>query len=165
MGAAGSTGRGEANLYNLSSFLIVEDMRRGHAPQGRGHGGAEAHPRQHGREAAAQRAAATPDFYVKFYVVNRKGEFAGVAMYARGDGKQQTYAVCTENGPQTLPLEALLEDAEGRTEPRWSADAHPRRHPRHARARWATSWSRRPCARWQDDAARARRSARTRRSS
>src|ERR687889_647168 len=29
VGAAGSTGRGEANLYNLSSFLIVEEMRRG----------------------------------------------------------------------------------------------------------------------------------------
>src|SRR5436190_5751971 len=26
VGAAGSTGRGEANLYNLSSFLIVEEM-------------------------------------------------------------------------------------------------------------------------------------------
>src|ERR1700730_15608948 len=28
VGAAGSTGRGEANLYNLCSFLIVEEMRR-----------------------------------------------------------------------------------------------------------------------------------------
>src|SRR5215204_86584 len=27
-GAAGSTGRGEANLYNLTSYLIVENMRR-----------------------------------------------------------------------------------------------------------------------------------------
>ncbi len=27
MGAADSTGRGEANLYNLCSFLIVEEMR------------------------------------------------------------------------------------------------------------------------------------------
>ena len=29
VGAAGSTGRGEANLYNLCSFLIVEEMRMG----------------------------------------------------------------------------------------------------------------------------------------
>jgi N4-(beta-N-acetylglucosaminyl)-L-asparaginase len=29
VGAAGSTGRGEANLYSLASFLIVEEMRRG----------------------------------------------------------------------------------------------------------------------------------------
>ena len=31
-GAAGSTGRGEANLYNLSSFLIVERMAAGRSP-------------------------------------------------------------------------------------------------------------------------------------
>ncbi len=36
VGAAGSTGRGEANLYNLSSFLIVEEMRRGMRPRTRG---------------------------------------------------------------------------------------------------------------------------------
>ncbi|NIP57531.1 MAG: asparaginase, partial [Gemmatimonadetes bacterium] len=29
VGAAGSTGRGEANLFNLSSYLIVERMREG----------------------------------------------------------------------------------------------------------------------------------------
>src|SRR2546426_7431592 len=33
VGAAGSTGRGEANLYNLCSFLIVEKMRRGMHPK------------------------------------------------------------------------------------------------------------------------------------
>src|SRR5215831_13485941 len=33
VGAAGSTGRGEANLYNLSSFYIVENLRRGMAPK------------------------------------------------------------------------------------------------------------------------------------
>ena len=36
VGAAGSTGRGEANLYNLSSFLIVESMRRGMSPKDAG---------------------------------------------------------------------------------------------------------------------------------
>jgi hypothetical protein len=36
VGAAGSTGRGEANLYNLSSYLIVENMRRGMAPKDAG---------------------------------------------------------------------------------------------------------------------------------
>src|SRR5437899_3726126 len=33
VGAAGSTGRGEANLYNLSSFQIVDEMRRGARPK------------------------------------------------------------------------------------------------------------------------------------
>jgi N4-(beta-N-acetylglucosaminyl)-L-asparaginase len=36
VGAAGSTGRGEANLYNLCSFLIVEQMRMGKAPKDAG---------------------------------------------------------------------------------------------------------------------------------
>jgi N4-(beta-N-acetylglucosaminyl)-L-asparaginase len=36
VGAAGSTGRGEANLYGLSSFLIVEAMRRGSSPKDAG---------------------------------------------------------------------------------------------------------------------------------
>src|SRR5205823_4137140 len=33
IGAAGSTGRGEANLYNLCSYMIVENMRRGMHPK------------------------------------------------------------------------------------------------------------------------------------
>jgi len=33
VGAAGSTGRGEANLYNLCSFFIIEEMRRGAHPK------------------------------------------------------------------------------------------------------------------------------------
>ena len=36
VGAAGSTGRGEANLYNLCSFVIVEEMRRGAHPKDAG---------------------------------------------------------------------------------------------------------------------------------
>ena len=36
VGAAGSTGRGEANLYNLTSYLIVENLRRGMSPKDAG---------------------------------------------------------------------------------------------------------------------------------
>ena len=36
-------------------------------------------------------------------LVNKKGEYAGVSMYSA------SYAVCTENGPQTLKCEPLLE--------------------------------------------------------
>ena len=104
VGAAGSTGRGEANLYNLSSHLIVEEMRRGR------------HPKDAGMEALKRIRANTvekrllnskgnPDFNVKFYVVNARGEHAGVALYA---GPAQQYAVCTENGPQTLACDGLL---------------------------------------------------------
>lgn len=110
VGAAGSTGRGEANLYGLSSYLIVENLRRGMTPK------------DAGMEALRRVKAATiekrllnskgePRFYVKFYIVNRKGEFAGVGMYSRQDGKDQMFAACTEKGPETLPLEGLLGEA------------------------------------------------------
>ena len=56
VGAAGSTGRGEANLYNLSSFLIVEEMRRGTSPKDAGMEALQADQGEHGREAAAERA-------------------------------------------------------------------------------------------------------------
>src|SRR5205823_961053 len=36
VGAAGSTGRGESNLFNLCSFLIVESLRRGANPKDAG---------------------------------------------------------------------------------------------------------------------------------
>jgi hypothetical protein len=46
-----------------------------------------------------------PNFGLSFYVVNAKGEYAGVSMYA---SERSAFAVCTENGPQSLPLEPLL---------------------------------------------------------
>ena len=102
VGAAGSTGRGEANLYNLSSLFIVEAMRRG------------SHPKDAGIEALKRVAANTvekrllnrqgqPNFGLNFYVLNRDGEHAGVSMYP------SHYAVCTEHGPETLPTTALFE--------------------------------------------------------
>src|SRR5437899_2035967 len=102
VGAAGSTGRGEANLYNLCSFFIVEEMRRG------------AHPKDAGMAALKRVAKNTiekrllnaqgqPNFGLNFYVLNAKGEYAGVSMYA------SKYAVGTENGPQTLDTEALYQ--------------------------------------------------------
>ncbi|HEV2885128.1 MAG TPA: N(4)-(beta-N-acetylglucosaminyl)-L-asparaginase [Pyrinomonadaceae bacterium] len=108
VGAAGSTGRGEANLFNLCSFLIVEEMRRG------------AHPKDAGMEALRRIKANThekrlvkrdgnPNFYVRFYILNAKGEYAGVAMYELTDaGDKASFALCNENGPQTLPCEFLL---------------------------------------------------------
>jgi len=104
VGAAGSTGRGEANLYNLSSFFIVEELRRGR------------HPKDAGMEALRRVKANTvekrllnskgqPKFGLSFYVLNAKGDYAGVSMYG---GERAKFAVCTENGPQSLALEPLL---------------------------------------------------------
>ncbi len=105
IGAAGSTGRGEANLFNLSSFLIVERLREGE------------HPKDAGMEALKRIRANTveerllnerglPNFNVRFFVLNAAGEYAGVTMYASGETE---YAVCTENGAEARPLEPLLE--------------------------------------------------------
>lgn len=102
VGAAGSTGRGEANLYNLTSFLIVENMRRGMSPRDAGMEGLRRIV-QNTVEPRLLNSRGTPNFSVQFYVLNARGEHAGVTMYPGGN-----YAACDEGGPRTVPLEALL---------------------------------------------------------
>ena len=102
VGAAGSTGRGEANLYSLCSFLIVEEMRRGAHPKDAGLTALKRVQKQT-VEKRLLNSRGLPNFGLNFYALNAKGEYAGVSMYAA------TYAVCTEKGPQTLPTEALLD--------------------------------------------------------
>jgi N4-(beta-N-acetylglucosaminyl)-L-asparaginase len=107
VGAAGSTGRGEANLYGLCSFLIVENMRRGMTP------------RDAGMDALKRVKANTIEkrlldkngnpssaMGLNFYILNAKGEYAGVSMFP------SRFAVCTENGPQTLDTTPLYTRAE-----------------------------------------------------
>lgn len=105
IGAAGSTGRGEANLYQLCSFLIVEQMRQGK------------HPKDAAMEALKRVKANTvekrllnsrglPSFGLSFYALNKKGEFAGVSMYAN---EASNYAVCTENGGELRAMEPFLD--------------------------------------------------------
>jgi N4-(beta-N-acetylglucosaminyl)-L-asparaginase len=105
VGAAGSTGRGEANLYNLCSFFIVEEMRRGRHPKD---AAMEALRRvkENTVEKRLLNERGLPKFGLSFYVLNKKGEYVGVSMYAT---ERSTYAVCTENGPESLPLEPFLE--------------------------------------------------------
>ena len=106
VGASGSTGRGEANLYGLCSFLVVEELRRG------------AHPKDAGITALKRIRTNTiekrllndrgePNFSINFYMLTKSGEHAGVAMYGGGDNS--TYAYCDENGPRTVALEPLLQ--------------------------------------------------------
>ncbi len=101
VGAAGSTGRGEANLYGLSSFLIVDLLRRGMKPKD---AGMEALRRIKANtvEKRLLNARGLPNFGVSFYILNAAGEYAGVSMY------ESKFAMCDANGPQTLPTEALL---------------------------------------------------------
>jgi len=104
VGSAGSTGRGEANLYNLCSFLIVERMRTGDHPKD----AALAALRRVQAGTVERRllnSRGTPRFQLSFYAMNAKGEHAGVALYAGYDPK---YAVCDASGPRTVAMEALL---------------------------------------------------------
>jgi N4-(beta-N-acetylglucosaminyl)-L-asparaginase len=105
VGAAGSTGRGEANLYNLCSFLIVEEMRRGKSPKD---AGMEALRRIQANtiEKRLLNARGLPNFNIRFFALNKRGDYAGVSMYRAGETK---FAVCTENGAQAVELEPLLQ--------------------------------------------------------
>ena len=107
VGACGSTGRGEANLYNLTSFLIVENMRRG------------AHPKDAALEGLRRIQANTiekrllnerglPNFNIRFFAIDKKGEYAGVSLYPT---EETIFAVCDENGPREETLVPLLDGA------------------------------------------------------
>ena len=105
-GAAGSTGRGEANIFGLCSYLVVEEMRRGSSPKDAGMAALERIV-ENTVEKRLLNERGLPGFNVNFYVVNKAGDHAGVALYA--DPTESRYAVCTENGPELAPVEALLE--------------------------------------------------------
>ncbi len=110
VGAAGSTGRGEANLYNLSSFFIVEEMRRGAAPKD----AAMAALRRVKAATVEKRllnSQGNPSFQLAFYALDKRGAYAGVSMYAKMGKREEKFAVCGENGPQTLLCDSLLGEA------------------------------------------------------
>ena len=104
VGAAGSTGRGEANLYNLCSYQIVEEMRRSRSPKD---AGMEALKRIQANtvEKRLLNSRGLPNFDINFYMLNAKGEHAGVTLY----GGNVKYTVCTENGAEHVVCDALLE--------------------------------------------------------
>ncbi len=105
VGAAGSTGRGEANLYSCASFLIVENMRRGMSPKDAGMAALQ-RIQQNTVESRLLNERGLPNFDVRFFILNKAGEYAGVAMYGSGESM---FCVCDENGAREEPLEGLLE--------------------------------------------------------
>jgi N4-(beta-N-acetylglucosaminyl)-L-asparaginase len=82
VGSAGSTGRGEANLLNCSSVMVVEWMRQGKSPE-------EACLLACKRINARQREKRLQDkdgrfkHNVKFYAINRKGEYGAAAIWGK----------------------------------------------------------------------------------
>lgn len=79
IGSCGSTGRGEANLQNLSSMAAVELMRTGMSPQ---EAGLEILRRVAQHTVARLRDAdGRPTFDLQFYLIAKDGSHAGVAMW------------------------------------------------------------------------------------
>lgn len=99
VGSAGSTGRGEANLLNLSSHTIVEALRRGLSPKD---ATLEACKRivATNRNPLLRDAKGRPNFDVKFYCVGKDGRFAGASLWAGAklavhDGESARLVDCT----------------------------------------------------------------------
>jgi N4-(beta-N-acetylglucosaminyl)-L-asparaginase len=108
VGAAGSTGRGEANLYGLCSYLIVESMRNGMSPKD---AGMTALKRvvSNTVEKRLLNSRGKPKFDLNFYILNARGEYAGVTLYEKVGRSPVKYAVCTEDGPNFATMEPLIE--------------------------------------------------------
>jgi N4-(beta-N-acetylglucosaminyl)-L-asparaginase len=102
VGAVGSTGRGESNLYALSSAFIIERMRAGRSPKD---AGIEALRRV--RASATDKrlinGRGTPRFNLSFYILSKTATVTAVAFYAG--------AKCVardEDGTRTVVADALF---------------------------------------------------------
>ena len=104
IGAAGSTGRGEAVLFSLGSFWVVEQLRLGAHPKDAVMGAL-----RRIRDGIADKrlldARGLPAFDVKFYAVDATGRFAGGSLYG---GPRARFAVCDADGPRRIATEPLL---------------------------------------------------------
>ncbi len=107
-GAAGSTGRGEANIKACGAFFAVEQMRLGASPQ-------EACLR------ALERVLATtedrlltergrPRFSLSYYALAKDGRFGGATFYeyAPEESPRGTYAVADAKGARLEPMAFLF---------------------------------------------------------
>jgi N4-(beta-N-acetylglucosaminyl)-L-asparaginase len=104
VGAAGSTGLGEMNLYHLCSFLIVEKMRDGMHPKDAG-----MYALDRVKDFCMGNERYMNDkgeirFNLQFYILDKKSRYAGVAM--RG-GEGRFFAVCDDNGPRHELMDSI----------------------------------------------------------
>jgi len=98
IGSCGSTGRGEANMRACSSFAVVELMRLGAPPV---EAGLELLNRivTHTTEPHLLNESGRPNFGLKLYILNKRGEHAGVSLwgptkYAVTDAEGTRHAEC-----------------------------------------------------------------------
>ena len=95
VGAAGSTGRGEANIKVCGAFLAVEFMRQGMSPEAALLKVIERVIAM--TEKRLLNDQGRPYFDLDFYAVNKKGEFAAACAY---EGSR--YAVCDALGARPM---------------------------------------------------------------
>jgi len=105
VGAAGSTGRGEANIKVCGAFLAVEFMRQGMAPQ-------QALMKVMERVIAMTEKRLLDDkgrpyFQLEYYAVNKKGEYACACAYEGSD-----FAVADAKGARTEMAAYMFKKAE-----------------------------------------------------
>jgi N4-(beta-N-acetylglucosaminyl)-L-asparaginase len=84
VGAAGSTGRGEANLLSCASVMVVEFMRQGKSPEQACLSACERIVRQT-RMKRLLDAEGRPNFDVRFYALNKRGEFGSASIWSGGN--------------------------------------------------------------------------------
>ncbi|MDE3126651.1 MAG: N(4)-(beta-N-acetylglucosaminyl)-L-asparaginase [Gemmatimonadota bacterium] len=103
VGAAGSTGRGEANMKVCGGFLAVEFMRQGMSPT-------EACMKVMERVVAMTESRlldehGRPYFDLQYYAVNKKGEYGAAMAYQGADPDHPTsFAVCDDKGARLEPF-------------------------------------------------------------
>ena len=105
VGAAGSTGRGEANLENLASFFIVERMRMGDTPEQACLAACQ-RIADHTKLARLQDENGRPAFNVNFYALNKAGQIGG----AQIRGRNGRMAVADKEGVRLVDLAPLYEE-------------------------------------------------------
>jgi len=93
VGAAGSTGRGEANILNCGSFQVVNFMSRGLSPEEACIKALETIAEKSKLLPHLLNEKGLPRFGLNFYAINKKGEYGGASMYsgrnfAVNDGKE-----------------------------------------------------------------------------
>ena len=105
VGAAGSTGRGEANIKVCGAFLAVEFMRQGMSPQ-------QALIKVMERVIAMTEprlldARGRPYFQLQYYAVNKAGEYAGACAY-----QSSKFAVADARGARLEECAYLFKESE-----------------------------------------------------
>src|SRR6516165_702610 len=104
IGSAGSTGTGEANLLNLSSYLVVEGMRRGLSVKDAVMDACKRIATTSIRDPKRRRPDGKTTFNVSFYAVSKDGKFFGGCIYPGGK-----MAVHDGDTARVVALEPLLE--------------------------------------------------------